>query len=168
MYNHINNSGMGQPCWGLLIRKRFGIDIIPSVRFMTWSQIFFCLISSHSLKYNPHINSQIIIIFQYFEDIIGISESGSVMSDSLQPQGLEPPRLLCPWNSPGQNTGVGSCSLLQGVFKTQGLNPCPPHHRQTLYHLTHQGSPSLLECVEYPFSGGSPLPRNRTGVSLIA
>ena len=49
------------------------------------------------------------------------SESCSVKScwlDSLQPHGL-----YNPWNSPGQNTGVGNCSLLQGIFPTQGLNP---------------------------------------------
>ena len=50
------------------------------------------------------------------------SESCSVMSDSLRPHGLYPTRLLCPWNSPGQNTGVGSLSLLQGIFPTQGSN----------------------------------------------
>ena len=43
------------------------------------------------------------------------SESCSVMSDSLQPHGL-----YSPWNSPGQNTGVGSLSPLQGIFLTQG------------------------------------------------
>ena len=41
-------------------------------------------------------------------------------SDSLRPQGLQPARLLCPWDSPGKNTGVGSRSLLQGIFPTQG------------------------------------------------
>ena len=45
------------------------------------------------------------------------------MSDSSWPHGLQPARLLCPWNSPGKNTGVGSCSLLQGIFLTQGLKP---------------------------------------------
>ena len=44
-----------------------------------------------------------------------------------------------PWNSPGQNTGMGSDSLLQGVFPTQGLNPGLPHCRQILYQLSHQG-----------------------------
>ena len=44
------------------------------------------------------------------------SVSHSVLSDSLQPHELEPARLLCPWNSLGQNTGVGSHSLLQGIF----------------------------------------------------
>ena len=45
------------------------------------------------------------------------------------------PRL---WNSPGKNTGVGSHSLLQGIFSTQGSNPGLPHCRQILYHLSHQ------------------------------
>ena len=44
--------------------------------------------------------------------------SCSVVSDSLQPQGLQPSRLLCPWDSPGKNTGVGCHSLLQGIFLT--------------------------------------------------
>ena len=64
------------------------------------------------------------------------SESDSVMSDFLQPH-----ELYSPWNSPGQNTGVGSLSLLQGIFPTQGLNPGLPHCRQILYQLSHKGSP---------------------------
>ena len=43
-----------------------------------------------------------------------------------------------PWNSPGQNTGVGSLSLLQEIFPTQGLNPGLPHSRRILYQLSHQ------------------------------
>ena len=50
--------------------------------------------------------------------------------------------LHSPCNSPGQNSGVGSCSLLQGIFQTQGSNPRPLHCRQILYQLSHQGSPS--------------------------
>ena len=41
----------------------------------------------------------------------------------LRPHGLQPARLLCPWDSPGKNTGVGCHFLLQGIFLTQGLNP---------------------------------------------
>ena len=48
--------------------------------------------------------------------------------------------LYSPWNSPGQNTGVGSLSLLQGIFPIQGSNPGLPHCRQILYQLSHQGS----------------------------
>ena len=47
----------------------------------------------------------------------------SVMSDSLRPRELSPARLLCPWNSPGKNTGVGSHSLLQGNHPDPGTEP---------------------------------------------
>ena len=67
--------------------------------------------------------------------------SRSVMSDSLWPHGLQPTRLLCPWDIPGKNTGVGCHFLLWGgIFLTQGSNPGLPHCRQRLYHLSHQGS----------------------------
>ena len=50
----------------------------------------------------------------------------------LQPHGLWPTRLLCPWDSPGKNTGVGCHFLLQGMFPTQGSNPGLLHCRQSL------------------------------------
>ena len=53
---------------------------------------------------------------------------------------------LTPWRSPGLNTGMGSPSLLQGVFPTQGSNPGLPYCGQILYHLSHKGSPRILEC----------------------
>ena len=80
----------------------------------------------------------------------------------LWPYGLHSPR-----NSPDQNTGVGSLSLLQGIFPTQGSNPGLLHCRQILYQLSHKGSPRTLMWVAYPFSGGSSQPRNWTGVSCI-
>ena len=52
-----------------------------------------------------------------------VCESRSVVSDSLRPHGLQPTRLLSPWDSPGKNTGVGCHALLQGIFLTQGSNP---------------------------------------------
>ena len=64
------------------------------------------------------------------------SERHSVVSDSLRPHGLH-----SQWNSPGQNPGVGSCSLLQGIFPTQESNLGLLHCRQILYQLNHQGSP---------------------------
>ena len=91
------------------------------------------------------------------------TESCSVVSDSLQPHGL-----YIPWNSPGQNTGVGSLSLLQGIFPTQGSNPGLLHCGLIIYQLSHQRSPGILEWVAYPFSSGSSCPRNQTGVSCIA
>ena len=67
------------------------------------------------------------------------------MSNSLQPHGLQPARLLYPRNSPGKNTGVCGHALLQGNFLTQGLNLGLPHCREFLYHLSHQGSPHKKE-----------------------
>ena len=71
------------------------------------------------------------------------SKSRSVMSDSLWPHGL-----YSPWNSPGQNTGVGGLSLLQRIFPTPGSSPGLPHCRQILYH-NNNGSPRILEWVAY-------------------
>ena len=93
----------------------------------------------------------------------GESESRSVMPDSLQPYGP-----YSPWNSLGQNTGVGSLSLLQRIFLTQEPNRGLPHCRQILYQLSRKGSPRILERVAYPFSSSSSQPRNQTGVSCIA
>ena len=78
------------------------------------------------------------------------NESHSVLSDDLQPHGL-----YSPWNSPGQDTGVGSPALLQGIFPTQRSNTGLPHCRQILYQLSQQGSPIILEWVAYPFSSRS-------------
>ena len=69
--------------------------------------------------------------------------SCSVTSNSLRPHGLQPARLLRPWDSPGRNTGVGCHALLQGIFPTQGSNPGLLHWRWILYCLSHQGNPSL-------------------------
>ena len=63
------------------------------------------------------------------------NESCSVVSDSLWPHGL-----YSPSNYPGHDTGVGSHSLLQGIFPTQGSNPGLPHYRKILYQLNHQRS----------------------------
>ena len=106
-----------------------------------------------------------------FCPIIGESENHSSVFDSLGPHGL-----YSPWNSPGQNTGMGCCFLLQGIF--------PPRNRTQVSHiaggwLSHQGSPRIVESVAYlfsrgmewavcSFSRGSSQPRNRTGVSCIA
>ena len=64
------------------------------------------------------------------------SESRSVVSDSLQPHGL-----YSPWNSPGHNTGMGSLSLLQGIFPTQISNPGLLHCRWIPYQLSYKGRP---------------------------
>ena len=66
----------------------------------------------------------------------GESKSHSVMPNTLGPHGL-----YSPWNSSGQNTGVGSLSLLQGIFPTQGSNPGFLHCRWILYQLSYEGNP---------------------------
>ena len=85
----------------------------------------------------------IYIYIKYGEKSENVSRS--IMSNSLWPHRLWPTRLLCPWNSPDKNSGVGSHALLQGIFPTQGLNPCLPHCRQILYCLSHQGSPIYMQ-----------------------
>ena len=87
---------------------------------------------------------------------------------------LWPHGLYSLWNSPGQNTGMGSCPLLQGIFPTQrifptqGSNPGLRHCGQILYQLSHQGSPRILEWGAYIFYSRFSWPRNQTGVSCIA
>ena len=90
------------------------------------------------------------------------SESHSVVSDSFRPPGL-----YSSWNSLGQNTEVGSLSLLQGIFPIQGSNPDLPHCRWIFYQVSHKGSARILEWVAYPFSSRSSWPRSRTRVSCI-
>ena len=67
------------------------------------------------------------------------SENRSFMSNSLRSHGL-----CSPWNSPGQNTGVGSLSLLQEIFWTQRPNPGLPHCRRIICWLSHKESPPLI------------------------
>ena len=67
---------------------------------------------------------------------VKVAQSCLTLSDSM-----EPARLLCPWNFPGQKTGLGCCSFLQRIFPIQGPDPGLPHCRWILYHLSHHGSP---------------------------
>ena len=71
-----------------------------------------------------------------------------------------------PGNSPGQNTGMGSLSLFQGIFPTQELNPGLSLCRGILYQLSNKESPRILERVAYLFSSRTSHPRNQTGVSI--
>ena len=122
----------------------------------------------------------------------------SVVSGSLWPYGLQPAKFLCPWDSPGKNTGVGCHALLQGIFPIQGSNPgllCLLHCRQfftaepqmkslvaqlcsTVCDPMDCSSPGssvpwilqvrTLEWTAIPFFRGSSQPRDQTGVSCIA
>ena len=103
----------------------------------------FKITSCSPLGINKYINP-INIQFMQFNHSLGFtlllsqseSDSCSVVSNSLGPYGL-----YSPWNCPGQNTGVGSLALLQGIFPTQGSNPGLLHCVHILYHLSHRGSP---------------------------
>ena len=81
-----------------------------------------------------------------------LSVSRSVLPDPLRLHGLQPTRLLCPWDFPGKGAGVGCHFLLQGIFPTQGSKPGFLHCRQILYQLSYKGS----RCSEnsYPLDVG--------------
>ena len=73
-----------------------------------------------------------------------------VMSDSLQPCGLPPARFLCPWNSPGNNIGVGCHALLQGIFLTQWSNLpllCRLHRQVGSLSPAPPGKPYIYVCM---------------------
>ena len=90
------------------------------------------------------------------------------MSNSCHPVNCSPPGSSVHGDSPGKKTGVGCHALLQGIFPNQGLNPGLPHCRRILYHLSHEGSPRILEWVAYHFSRRSSWLRNQNRVSCIA
>ena len=86
----------------------------------------------------------------------GIKVKVNVIVTQLCPTLCNP--MDCPRNSPGQSTGVGGLSLLQGIFPMQGTNLGLPHCRRILYQLSPKGSSRILEWVAYPFSRGSSTP----------
>ena len=108
-------------CTALTLRK-------PSLRAHTCPSVF-CSGRRLTLSSNNRNNSHFLCI-----DFVPC-ESHSAMSDFLPPCGL-----YSPWNSPGQNTGVGSHSLLQGIFPTQGSNLGLLHCKQILYQLSYEGT----------------------------
>ena len=147
------------PCNQWLTVRHYGLFLFPRILYK-WSHTE-C----------PVWLSLGIIILTWYHESVG--HSFLLLSDipkvKVKVKVAQRPRgLYSPWNSPGQNTRVGSLSLLQGIFPTQGLNPGLPHCRRILYQLSHKGSPRTLEWVAYPFSSGSSRPRNQTGVSCIA
>ena len=88
------------------------------------------------------------LYFLEFELGTYVCANHSVLSNSLQPQGLQPSRFLCPRNSPGRNTGVGCHSLPQGIFPTQGLNLGLLHCRYILYHLSYSNEDTVTHIVD--------------------
>ena len=84
------------------------------------------------------------------------------------PMDCSPPGSSVYGDSPGKGIGVGCHALLQGIFPTQGSNPCLPRCRWILYHHSHKGSSRILQWVACPFSSQSFHPRNQITVSCIA
>ena len=87
----------------------------------------------------------LLFILLLFLLLLMMSESHSVVSDSLKPHGL-----YSSWNSPGQTTGVGSLSLLQGIFTTQGLNPGLQHWRWILHQLSYHSLMMKPPLMKHP------------------
>ena len=139
------------PCTGRQHLNYWSTREVPAPPFWD-SPIFHCM-----LYHISSIHSSIYGHFGGFH-LLKWSESCSVVSDSWRPHGL-----YSPCNSPGQKTGVGSLSLPQGIFPTQGLNTGLPHCRRILYQLSHKGSPStcwplsvmLLQTIVHKFLDGN-------------
>ena len=64
-------------------------------------------------------------------DLVAVMVYWLRLMQLLRPLGLSPTSLLCPWDFPGKNTGVGCHFLLQGIFQTQGWNPGLLHCRES-------------------------------------
>ena len=76
------------------------------------------------------------------------SVSRSIVPNSLWPHGLQPTRLLCPWDFPSKDIGLGCHFLLQGIFPNQGSNSGLLHYRQILYQLkSTRKNESIKECI---------------------
>ena len=129
--------------------------------FKTWRD---CLFEKNKWKKKVKITHVLsLTVLWQGRTIFNISERSEKSFSQVQ-------LFATPWTvySPGQNTGVGSLSLLQGILQTQGLNPGLSCCRWVLYQLIHKGSPRTLKWVACPFASGCSRPRNWTGVSCIA
>ena len=110
--------------------------------------LYFALYSS---AYTPVKLWKQIKTFKFAEPYTSLCacKVASVMSDSLRLPGLWPARLLCPWDSPGKNIGVGCHALLQGIFLIQGSNPhllCLLHWQAGSLPLVTSGKPYIQGC----------------------
>ena len=111
------------------------VELWVSYLTSLWISFFTCKMNGVIVQgHKKHPRSMLLVVINgYMENLLF---SLSVVSDSLWSHGL-----YNPWNSPGQNGGLGILSLLHGIFPTQGSNPGLPHCRWILYQLRHKGSP---------------------------
>ena len=152
--------------WG--VGNNYPLFLFLTLRYLTWG-----FASLQAVALDADVLTKVYIFAKLlFEQILVVFDVDSQWSEVKVAQ---PCQTLCesmdlysPQNSPVQNTGMGSLSLLRGIFPTQGSNSGLLHCRWVLYQLSHKGSPRTLEWVAYPFSRGSSQPRNWTGVSCIS
>ena len=120
---------------------------------MTTALFYFAVYRSFNIMYpKPRLSSSPLFSSQHTSLPVSAVLGRSVVSHSLWPRGPWPVKLLCPWDSPSKNAGVGCHALLQGIFLTQGLNPCLTHCCQSLSCLRHQESPLLYTLSHIPVS----------------
>ena len=122
--------------WWLAMLSTFLCGYWPSA-FPPWKSIYSILLLIFELDC-LFLCCWVVCVIYIYVVYTKLSESCSVMSNSLEPHGL-----YSPWNSPGQNTRVGSFSLLQGIFPTQGSNQGLVHCKLILYQLSYLASPML-------------------------
>ena len=136
IYNAVLVSGIQQSHSVIHIYLHSFSDSFP-IQVIIEYRVEFSMLYSRSL---------LIIYFMYRQidivqiDIVLVAQSYL----TLQHHGLQPTRLLCPWNSPGKNTGLGSHSLLQGNLPHSGWSLGLLHCRQILYCVSCQGSPYFI------------------------
>ena len=98
--------------------------------------------------------------------VIQLQPSCSVMSDCLPPHKVQPARLLCPWDFPGKNIGVGCHFLYQGIFSTQGSNPSLLHWQANSLTTEPPGKTLLVICTLNQFFTSSSIERNLVLICL--
>ena len=133
--------------WGAFAGTSFSRQfILGSQRCSVLRDVTFAQVTQDCGEYTRHL----ILLLQSFVNCterLGVFISFTLVSDSLQLHGLQPASHLCPWNSPGKDTGVGCHSPL---FLTQGSNLGLLHCRQVISRPSHQGSPFVPEDSTFP------------------
>ena len=125
----------------LALRSRAGPETPTALPFAqtAWDSLVLVSVSQHTLKRCNKASASVTAIHE--KALKSESVSRLVLSNSLWPHRLYPTRLLCPWDFPGKNKGMGCRFLLQGIFPTQGLNSSLLHWQVVTLPLSQQGSP---------------------------
>ena len=138
--------GEEQLTWSLNHLKRFPLDSNESQMWTRKKELHYMDLQTDcvQVKFGSFLSMKSSYVFNrkvvHEKSSWSHQKSREVKVALLSPT-LCDPMDCSPWNSPGQNTGMGSLSLLQGIFPTQGSNPGLPHCRRILYQLSHQESP---------------------------